>query len=260
MRRGRSRASRERRVEYIAADTSGETNAALIKAAPTNVVRSTRDLGITREDCGPVIRLGENYNVSLVIPSAGEEVSPFFTRIIGETKIGVAIAGVNFEPTEFVDQPDVKYACDRICAVNGRSAILQNVDVINQPERNRVQVNGIIGNITAKRDRCQTTSVLQHQSFFGENTTQIDFRTAIMAIGSVFTLCSSGNLGQLLKKVSHRPHTEPRDVLRPIGVNRVRTDFFRSRNVRTGYDNLHDCSGSRVGRWRRGCSFLTECD
>src|SRR5437879_12659407 len=84
-----------------------------------------------------------------------------------------------------VNQPNVKHTSDRVSAVNGGSAVLQHVDVINQPNRKHVEVDcatekGIeLDCITGKTVRRETPSILQDKSFFGTKTAQIDFRLAI---------------------------------------------------------------------------------
>src|SRR2546422_4723128 len=87
--------------------------------------------------------------------------------------------------TKSVDQPDVNYSSDRVTAVNGGSAVLQNVDVINQPNRKHVEVDCTTEKriqadcITGKTVRRETPSVLQDKGFFGTYTAQVDFRLAI---------------------------------------------------------------------------------
>src|SRR5207247_11077983 len=130
-----------------------------------------------------------------------------------------AIAGVEREATEPADQPDVEHTGDRVRCVNGGSAILQNVDVVNQSERNRVQVDRIAG----EANRRQTTSVLQDQSFFSEKTTQVNFHPAVAAVDDVFIDCRSSSRWQLLDKVSGGSHPKPGNILSTISIVRVRS-------------------------------------
>ena len=125
-----------------------------------------------------------------------------------------------------MDQPNVEHTRHCICSVNGGSAVLQDVDVVDQPERNCVEVD----RITGKANWRETASVLQHQSFLGENAAQINFHAAVTG-SDVFIECRSCSSWQLLNKISSGTHAESRDVLPPIGVNRVRPYFFRSGNV-----------------------------
>src|SRR2546430_11769859 len=106
------------------------------KITPTKAgkVSVRGNVAVAAVDRGAIVHLSVNNNVCLVVTSAGEEVCPLFTLIIGGAEIGVAIAGVNFEAAKPVDQPNVNHTTDRVTAVNGGGAVLQNVDVINQPK------------------------------------------------------------------------------------------------------------------------------
>src|SRR5439155_17088332 len=119
---------------------------------------------------------GVDDNIGLVVTRTGEEVCSLFSLIVGCAQIRVAIAGVDFEATKPVDQPDIHHTRNCITAVNGRSAILQNVDVINQPEGKQIEVNGrskreiAADVITGEAISRETASVLQHKRLLGEQT------------------------------------------------------------------------------------------
>ena len=84
-----------------------------------------------------------------------------------------------------MDQPDVKHTTNRVTAINSGSAVLQNVDVINQPKWKQVEVHCRTVKeieadfITGKAVSRETSPVLQHKGFFGIKTAQVDFRSAI---------------------------------------------------------------------------------
>src|SRR4029450_1936564 len=111
---------------------SGEETVENLTSAKTSVVGVTGDIGVAREDCGAIVRLSVKHNIGLIVPDTGEEVCPFFTRIIGKTEIGVAIAGVELEPAEFVNEKEVNNPIDRVGAVNGGGAGLRGVNVRNE--------------------------------------------------------------------------------------------------------------------------------
>src|SRR5438477_10351913 len=204
------------------AHVSGECTTTGILAAKSREVRITGDISVARIDCGTIVKLGIDNNVRFIVSSTGEEISSFFTHVIGRAEVGVAIAGVELEATEPVDQPDVEHTGDCVRAVNGGSAILQNVDVVNQSERNGVQVD----RITGEAHRRETASVLQDQSFFSEKTTQVNFHPAVAAIDDVFIDCRSSSRWQLLDKISRATHPKPGNILSAVGIDRVRTDFL----------------------------------
>ena len=85
--------------------------------------------------------------------------------------------------------------------------------------------------ITGKAVSRETPSVLQDQGFLGQQTTQVDFCSAITDGGQILIDRRASSYGQLLNEVSGTPHTEPEDVVPAIGIDRLWTYFFRSRNI-----------------------------
>ena len=128
-----------------ASHTPGEETAPSIQSAKGPVVGIARDINIARIDRGPVVKLGIHNNVRFVIPGAGKEVCPLFTHVVGKAEIGVAIVGVNFDATKSVSRPDIKHTRHRVRAVDGRSTVLQDIDVINQPKWKHIEVDRITG-------------------------------------------------------------------------------------------------------------------
>src|SRR5437763_16370411 len=111
--------------------------------------------------------------------------------------------------------------------LNSGSSKLQKLEEFNQYERNRVQVE----RITGEANRREPTSVLQDQSFFSEKTTQVNFHPTVAAVDDVFIDCRSSSGWQLLDEVSSRTYPKPGNILPAISIDRVRADFFGSRNV-----------------------------
>src|ERR1700730_3125861 len=114
-----------------------------ICAAKLFEVTVMRDIRVAREDGSPIVKLRIDNNVRLVVAGAGENVRSVFGCVVGESKIGVARARIHFNPTKFVDQPNVKHARHRIGAANRRGAVFQDVDVVDQSNWERVDVDGI---------------------------------------------------------------------------------------------------------------------
>src|SRR5205823_11077169 len=181
-------------------------------------------------DGGALVHHSVNNNVRLVVTGAGKEVCSLFALIVRGAEIGVAVAGINFEAAKPVDQPNVKHTTDRVTAVNGRGAVLQNVDVINQSKWKQVEVHCTTEEsievvvIAGKTIRRETASVLQHKSFFGSKTTQVDVCSAITDAVKVFIDRRSSSHGQFLNKISGTAHAEARDTLPAISIDRVRID------------------------------------
>ena len=206
-----------------------------------------RNLWVARVKGRRIVNPGVNHEVCLVVTSAREQVTRFFTAIVGETKVRVAVAAVNLQTTEAVNQEHVDHASHSLGAVNWRSAIFQDVDVIDQTKWEPVEVD---------RSRARvgkTSAVLENQGFFRIDTAQADTRAAVTTVGIVFGRVRSSRRRNAQHQVGRRSHTQPSDVIAAISIDRVRTDFFRSRNVRTGYDNafggrFSGCRGCAAGR------------
>src|SRR5207248_5714258 len=100
--------------------------------------------------------------------------------------------------------------------------------------------------------RRETTPILQDQRFFSENAAQVNFHAAVTGSDVVFIDCRSRSGWQFLDKISGGTHPKPGNILLAISIDRVRTDFFGSRNVGTGHDHFLD-SNARLagGLWRR---------
>ena len=128
--------------------------------------------------------------------------------------------------------------------------------MVDQPEGNRVEID----RITGKANRRETTPILQDQRFFSENAAQVNFHAAVTAVDNVFIDCRSRSGWQFLDKISSGTHPKPCNILLAISIDRVRTDFFGSRNVGTGHDHFLNCNARPVSRFRCGRCFLSECN
>src|SRR5262249_28810238 len=89
--------------------------------------------------------------------------------------------------TKFVLKKDIEHTGHRIAAINGRGAILQDVDVINHWEGNEIDVHardagrGTCGNPAATTNYRSALSIDENESFFGQQTAQIGYDAAIPA-------------------------------------------------------------------------------
>ena len=85
--------------------------------------------------------------------------------IVGRAEIGVAVAAVDLHPAKLVNQIDVENTGDRIGAVNRGGAVLQQLGVIDEADRNRVKIDGVSG----KADRRETSPILKDKGLFWKN-------------------------------------------------------------------------------------------
>src|SRR5437868_10244702 len=172
--RDQSKASEWRLWVAEWADEAGEIRAALIKSAPWVLVRVTGNVAVATVDGGPIVGIGNDHDIGLVISRPGNQPRLDLACVIGGAKVGIADTASDLQTTEFVFQKDVEHTGYRIAAINGRGAILQNVDVINHWEGNEIDVHprdagrGTCGNPAAATNYRSALSIDQSQGFFGQ--------------------------------------------------------------------------------------------
>src|SRR6266446_7547259 len=129
------------RPQNKSTNAAGEIAAASVSPPKTVQIRVTGDVTVPAEYRGAIVKLGKDDNICLVISNARQKVAFAFGCIVGRTKIGIAVTGLQLEPAKFVLEKNIKYAADSVRAVDRRSAIFQNVDVIDQREGNQVKID-----------------------------------------------------------------------------------------------------------------------
>src|SRR6266480_4555295 len=146
----------------------------MIESAPRKLVRVTGNVAVATIDSGPIVGIGNDHDIGLVISRPGNHPRLELACVIGGAQIGVANTASNLQTTEFVFQKDVEHAGHRIAAINGRGSILQDVDVINHWEGNEVDVHpreagrGTCGSPAAATNYRCALSIDENQSFFGQ--------------------------------------------------------------------------------------------
>src|SRR4029077_7987161 len=123
--------------------------------------------------------IGNHHNFCLIISSAGFDPSLPLAHVVRRTQIRVAVTAPDLQPTELVDQKEVNHAGDRVGAIHGRSAILQDVDVINHRKRNQVNVHASAEPDGEQRTKSDAFSVDEHEGFFGQQATQVELNSAV---------------------------------------------------------------------------------
>src|SRR5204863_2825111 len=143
-----------------------------------------------------------------------------FTAIVGEAKVRVAVAGVNLQTTEAVDQEHIDHASHSFGAVNRRGAVFQDVDVVDQTKREAVEIN------RRRSGGGKSSTVLQNQGLFWIDTAQTDTGTAVTTVSVVFSGIRSSRCRNSQHQVGRSAHTQPSDVIAAISIDRVRAYFF----------------------------------
>ena len=138
------------------------------------LVRVTGNVAVTTVDGGPIVGIGNDHDIGLVISRPGNHPRLGLACVIGGAQVRIANTASNLQTTEFVFQKDVEHTGHRIAAINGRGAILQDVDVINHWEGNEIDVHprdagrGTCGNPAAATNYRSALSIDENQSFFGQ--------------------------------------------------------------------------------------------
>src|SRR6266516_8224468 len=157
-------AEKHTRQESATLNTARKITAARIKSSKRNEETVARNIPVTAED--PVEALPEisdHNDVSLVVAGAGLDPCVPLTHLIGRSQIGVAVLRSYFQTTELVKQEEVDHARDSIRSVHSRSAILEDVHVIDHRKRYQVNVRACTAPGGTQRTEGDTLAVDQNQ-------------------------------------------------------------------------------------------------
>src|SRR6516162_6946956 len=120
---------------------AGKKPTAEINPSPRNRKRVTVNIAVATVDSSAIVKIGNDQDIGLVISCTRLDPTFPLTHVVGCSQICVPVAASDLETTELVQQKDVDHAGDRIAAINCRSAVFQDVDVINHRERNEIDVH-----------------------------------------------------------------------------------------------------------------------
>ena len=150
-----------------------------------------------------------------------------------------------------MSQKNVDHTCHRIAAINGRGAVLQDVNVINHWKRNEIDVHPSRAgpSTSATTNYGSAFSVNKNQSFFRQQTTQVWYDAAISAIGDVLVYARAHLLRQLRDQVGCVVSAQLLNIFPAIRIDWIRSYFFRSGDIRAGNDDTLDFRrhASRLG-------------
>src|SRR5438552_8980239 len=201
--RWRVRTEKQSRDQAQISDAAGKIPTASIKSTPIKCLRVTGDFAVATEDSSPIVGIGNDHDIGLVISRAGNHPRLHLARVVGRAQVCVADTAADLETAEFVSQKDVDHPCHRITAINGRGPILQDIDVINHWEWNEIDIHaGDAGHSSsATPNYGSALSIDKNQGFFRQQTTQIRYDAAVAAIGNVLVDGRAHLLRQLDEQV-----------------------------------------------------------
>ena len=211
-----------------------------------NNIRVAGDVAVAAEQAtGALVEIGNDNDVGLVIARAGFQPRFPFTHVVGRSHVCVSVSATDLQATEFVDQEEVDHTSHRIGSVHSRGAVLQDIDVIDHGEGNQLDV--VAAEQCSLRD---AFAIDQDQSLFWQQTRAGSSCTVPSPPLAMFWLTvPPASCGIKVVRSRGVADTQLLDVLRPVGVHRVRAGLFRRGNVRTGHDHALDLSRRR---WRAG--------
>src|SRR5256714_5077288 len=252
------RAEKQTGNQTLAMHSARFVPTANIESSKWNKIAVTGNVAVTAEQATrALVEIGDHHDVGLVIARAGFQPRFPFTHIVGTAEVCIAVRATDFQATELVDQEEIDHTSDGICSVHRRSAILQDIDVIDHGEGNQLDVVA-----TEYCSLCDALAVYQNQGLFWQNAAQVQLDGTVAAIGDVLVNGAARLLRDKRGQVGCVTDTQLLDVLRAIGVHRVRAGLFRRGNIRTGHHDTLDLSRRRRRRRvsRNGrCRQLSRC-
>src|SRR5216684_3979258 len=109
-----------------------EVSAACVKTAKGVEIAVGRNVTVATENTtGPLPEIGNDNDIGFIVSCASLDPGFPLTHVIGSAEICVPVGTSDFQAAEFVDQEEVNYARDRVRPVHSRSAILEDVYVID---------------------------------------------------------------------------------------------------------------------------------
>jgi len=107
------------KVPSLGNEAAGPVAAAIIKSTPSKRLRVTGNVAVATVDGSPIVKIGNDQDIGLVIPRAGFDPTLNLACIIGGAKVCVSDTASDLEATKLVYQKDINHTGHRITAING---------------------------------------------------------------------------------------------------------------------------------------------
>ena len=232
MRRWRVCAEKQTGNQAAASQPAREITAASIKSAKRVEIPVARNIAVATENAtGALPEIGNDHDVGFIVSGAGLDPCLPFAHVIGSAQVRVSVSAPDFQTAEFVNQEEVDHAGDRIGSVHSRSAILQDVHVIDHDERDQVDVGTSAKTSDAQRTIGHPLAIDQNQGLLRQDAAQVELDRAVTAVADVEVHCAACLLRNKFLQVRGIADTEFLNVLRPIRVHWIGTGLFRCGNV-----------------------------
>src|SRR6476620_11247440 len=94
-------------------------NPTTIKSTPIKRICVPGNAAVAAVDGCPIVGIGNDYNIGLVISRAGNHPRLHLARVVGRAYVCVPNTSAELETTEFVSQKDIDHTCHGVAAING---------------------------------------------------------------------------------------------------------------------------------------------
>ena len=149
-----TRAEKHSRVQPETSDAARFIAAARIKSSKPAEIPIGRDVDVaTEKAAGAFPEVGDHDDIGFVIAGARFDPRLPLTHIVGTSHIRISVSSADLQATEFVDQEEVHHTRDSVGTVHRRSAILENVHVIDHRKRYEVDVRAGAGACGTQRTK-----------------------------------------------------------------------------------------------------------
>ena len=241
------RGEKHARKQTAICNAAREITAAIVPSAKGNKEAVGRNIAVTTKNATEAFpEIGNNNDIGLVISGSRFDPCLPLTHLVRGAQVCVPVRRSDLQTAELVNQEEVDHTRDGVGAVHSRGAILEDVNVIDHRKWYQVNVHAAAKSSNAQRTIGNAFAVDQNQGFLGQQAAQVELDRPITTVADVQVDSATGFLRDEFLQVRGVADTQFLNVLRTIGVHRVRAGLFRCGNVRTGHDDAFDLS-----RWCR---------
>jgi hypothetical protein len=238
-------AEKHARDQAEASNPAGFIRVARIASSKRNKEGVGRNVAVATEDAtGTLPEVGNDDNIGLVIAGAGFQPYLPLAHVVGRSKVCVSVTAPDLNAVELVYQKEVDHTGYRVRTINGRSAILQDVDVIDHRERNKINVHASAEPGNAQRTRGDAFSINQNQSLLGQQTAQVELDSTVTTIAEATADVQVDGATRLLRQkrlqIGRIANPQLLDVCRSISVHRIWAGLFRGRNIGPSHNHALD--------------------
>jgi hypothetical protein len=147
-----ARAEEHSRTQAETIDPTRFIAAAHIVSSKPNEIPVGRNIAVaTEKSIEAFPEIGNYHDIGLVISGARFDPCLPLAHLVGRAQVCVPVRPSDLQTAEFMDQKEIDHASDRVGAVHGRGAILEDVNVIDHGKGDQVDVRACASSGGAQR-------------------------------------------------------------------------------------------------------------